>query len=220
MVRAKNSLLTSLRLGCYGAEVGGAFSQTKMTMLPNIQRRGRELALISPLTPGAVPPLTFPFGDSTTNLCTMKPKLCRCWGLTAILLISGCCSSRHDPVRQSQPPQSRIQQSAPLKTTHADADRAKQMVRRGRQYYEEGRLHSAQRAFQTATEIDPRNNEAWYFLDRVRRKIDGREGKELHHRDIQKEATTAPNPRSSQLRGSASLLFTPQWREAAALSVS
>jgi tetratricopeptide (TPR) repeat protein len=53
----------------------------------------------------------------------------------------------------------------------ADADRAKQMVRRGRQYYEQGRLHSAERALKTATEIDPRNNEAWYFLDRVRREL-------------------------------------------------
>jgi predicted Zn-dependent protease len=92
------------------------------------------------------------------------------------------------------------------------------MVRRGRRYHEEGKLHSAERALKTATEIDPRNNEAWYFLDRVREEIDGRDREELRHRDIQNEATTEPKTsRGSRLRDSSSLPFTRQSPSTAAL---
>jgi hypothetical protein len=119
----------------------------------------------------------------------MRPRLCGLLGLIAVLLVSGCCSNHQDLVGQGQSIQSRIQQSAPLNVIPTDFERAKEMVRRGRHYFEQGRLLSAERALKTATEIDPQNNEAWYFLDRVRQELDGGQREEPRRRDLQNEET-------------------------------
>ena len=123
----------------------------------------------------------------------MKPEQCFYLGLAAVLLAGGCRANRQDRVCRVQPTAATVQQSAPARTTPAEADLAKLLVSRGKLYYKQGKLHSAATLFKTATEIDPRNNEAWYFLDRVRREIDGGGPNELHRRGIRDEVAVEPN---------------------------
>jgi hypothetical protein len=114
----------------------------------------------------------------------MKLKPYHFLAFAMILSGGGCCSGPSGRVQKTQPIQTTIQHPAFPKPTPATAERVKLLVRIGRHYYKEGRLHLAEEALKIASEMDPWNQEAYYFLERVRQDIEEVDRKEMLNNDV------------------------------------
>src|SRR5436190_11218660 len=101
----------------------------------------------------------------------MKTKLNSLLSLTLLLCVGGCCSARGPQAQQAPAPETTNQQNAASKITSTEADLARQRVQTAKKDYREGRLDSAEKLLRSAIQTDPRNQEGWYYLDRVRRAI-------------------------------------------------
>ncbi len=116
----------------------------------------------------------------------MNAKRFGTFSFIVVLVASGCSASR--------PPTSEVRASVEARDTRmavprsdpAAAELAEEMVRSGKREYERGLFDSAQRTFEKAIEVDPRNQKAWYYLHRVRESIYYRDQEELYRRDLQR----------------------------------
>jgi Tfp pilus assembly protein PilF len=87
--------------------------------------------------------------------------------LNLTVLLSGCCSS-NSPQTQGQSPKTMAKQDATSKLLLARTEQSTAMVQQAKKDYQRGKLDSAKTLLEIATQTDPRNNEAWYWLDRVK----------------------------------------------------
>jgi tetratricopeptide (TPR) repeat protein len=70
------------------------------------------------------------------------------------------------------------------KDAPAAAEKAEKLMLRGKYQFEKGLFDSAQGTLEKAVQLDPWNQEAWYFLHRVQDSIDERERTEQRRRDF------------------------------------
>jgi Tfp pilus assembly protein PilF len=111
------------------------------------------------------------FGVSTlgveSHYYVMKTKMNALLSLTALLCISGCCCGRGPQAQQAGSPETTHHQNAATKMTSTESDLASQKVQTARKEYQEGRLNSAHKLLQAAIQIEPRNQEAWFYLEAI-----------------------------------------------------
>ena len=98
----------------------------------------------------------------------MKTVLNALLSLAALLFVSDCSSSRGPQVQRGRASEAIAQQNTASKVLLTKAEQSTRIVQVGKKDYLEGRLDSAKTLLEIAIQTDPRNNEARYWLYRVK----------------------------------------------------